>query len=61
MQKLLKRHLFLISLLIGISSNFYSIGNDSLKQIVFDTNSTFKDRLKAAYDVSWDMAKGSFS
>ena len=58
MQKLLKRHLFLISLLIGISSNFYSIGNDSLKQIVFDTNSTFKDRLKAAYDVSWDMAKG---
>ena len=58
MQKLLKTHLFLISLLIGISSNFYSIGNDSLKQIVFDTNSTFKDRLIAAYDVSWDMAKG---
>ena len=53
-----KNYLILISLLIGTSFNFYSIGNDSLKQVVFDTNSTFKDRLKAAYDVSWDMAKG---
>ena len=53
----IKKCLVFISLLFGTIFNFFSSPNDSLINVFKDTNENLENRLRSAYDLSWEFFK----